>query len=208
MTYITVSVGIRHRDCWHFKLSKALNATIIVKYIYTLPNGQLYSYQTIISNRIDEIEPLLRELPEVQAHSILSRSHDRAEVITWAEQSSITESITRANCVFVGRIVVRDGVENWHIMAPTREELQQAIGALEQYADIAYIRSGDSPVDENILTERQSAVLSAAFEAGYFDMPQRASIKDIAERMHMSASTASEHLRKAERKVLENYIRM
>lgn len=208
MAYITVSVGIRHRNCWHYKLSRALKATIIVKYTYMLPNSQLYGYQTVVSRNIGELEPFLKSLPEIRKYSILSQSNDRAEVITWAQQSSIIENIIKMNCVFVGPTVVKDGVENWHIMAPTREELSQVIGALEQCADIAYLRNGDSPGDEEGLTEKQAQALKAAVESGYFDTPRRASIKEVAGRMQISPSTAIEHLRKAEKKVLENYVRM
>ncbi len=208
MAYITVSVGIRHRNCWHYKISRALKATIIVKYTYMLPNGQLYGYQTIMSNMIGELEPYLRSLPEIKKYSLLSQSKDRAEVITWAEQNSIVENIIKMNCVFVGPTIVKDGVENWHIMAPTREELKQVIDALEQCSDIAYIRNGDSFGDEEGLTDKQAQALRAAVESGYFDTPRRASIKDVADRMGVSPSTAVEHLRKAEKKVLENYAKM
>jgi predicted DNA binding protein len=206
MTYLTVSIGIRHRDCWHYKISTALNATIAIKYLYMLPNGQLYSGQTITCQHAEEVEPLLRQVPEVRKFLILSQSHGKTEVITWAEQSSIMESITKANCVFVGQVVVREGVENWHIIAPTQEDLQKAIDSLERYADIAYIRHGYVPIDESGLTERQSAALQAAAESGYFDTPRKGSIKDVAERMHVSTSTASEHLRKAEKKVMKEYV--
>jgi len=204
---IAMSIGIRHKNCWHYKLSRALKATIIVKYTYMLPNSQLYGYQTIMSSRIGELEPFLRSLPEIKKYAILSRSADRAEVITWAEQSSIIDNIIRKNCVFVGPTVVKDGVENWHIMAPTREELQEVVSGLEQCAEIAYIRNSESPESEFGLTERQMSTLKAAVEMGYFDTPRRASIRDVARGLKISPSTAVEHLRKAEKKVLENYTR-
>ncbi|WP_019178194.1 helix-turn-helix domain-containing protein [Methanomassiliicoccus luminyensis] len=206
MTYIIVSIGIKHRDCWHANLSRALEATIIINYVYTLPNGQLYSNQTIMCKRTEEIEPLLRQMPEVQKFLTLSRSHGKAEVITWAEQSSVMDIITRANCVFVGPIVVENGVENWHVIAPTQKELQEAIHDLEQCADIAYIRHGYMSIHKNDLTERQLVALQAATEMGYFDTPRRASIREVAARMRISTSTASEHLRKAEEKILKGHV--
>jgi predicted DNA binding protein len=127
-------------------------------------------------------------------------------VVTWAEQSSILEFLLRTNCVFVGPTVVENGVENWHIMAPSREDLQVAINSLEQHADIAYIRSSDAFGPGEGLTDKQAAALSAAIEIGYFDTPRRASAEDLAERLGVSPSTAVEHLRKAEKKVLENYL--
>lgn len=204
---IAMSIGIRHRDCWHYRLSKALAATIIVKYTYMLPNDQLYGYQTIVSARIGELESFLTSIPQVKKFAILSRSADRAEVISWAEQSSIIDSIIKKNCVFIGPTIVKNGVENWHIMAPTREELQEAVAALERCAEIAYIRSAEVVEPDVGLTERQMSALKAAVEMGYFETPRRSSIKDVAKRLKVSPSTAVEHLRKAEKKVLESYAR-
>jgi predicted DNA binding protein len=202
-----LSIGLRHRDCWHSALSKKLAATIIVKYTYVLPNDQLYGYQTIISPRIGELEAFLKSAPQIRKYAVLSRSADRADVITWAEQGSIIDNIIRKNCVFIGPTVVKDGVENWHIVAPTREELQEVVAGLEECADIAYIRNSEGTEPDIGLTERQMNTLRAAVEMGYFDTPRRASIKDVAKKLNISASTAVEHLRKAEKKVLENYAR-
>jgi predicted DNA binding protein len=204
---IALCIGIRHQNCWHYKLSRALKATITVKYTYMLPNKQLYGYQTIMSTRIGDLETFLQSLPEIKKYAILSRSADRAEVITWAEQSSIIDNIIKKNCVFIGPTVVKDGVENWHIMAPTREELQDVVAGLEQCAEIAYLRNTESPESEMGLTERQMKALKVAVDMGYFDTPRRASIKDVAATLKVSPSTAVEHLRKAEKKVLENYAR-
>ena len=64
-------------------------------------------------------------------------------------------------------------------MAPSREDLQEAIASLEKYAEIAYIRSSDLRPREG-LTDRQTAALAAAVEMGYFDSPRRASTEDLA----------------------------
>ena len=204
---IALSIGIRHRDCWHYVLSKKLAATIVVKYTYMLPNNQLYGYQTIISSRIGELEAFLKQAPQIKKYAVLSKSADRAEVITWAEQGSIIDNIIRKNCVFIGPTVVKDGVENWHIMAPTREELQEVVAEMERCADIAYIRNSEGAEPGIGLTEKQMHTLRTAVEMGYFDTPRRASIMDVALKLNVSASTAVEHLRKAEKKVLENYAR-
>lgn len=206
MEALTVSIGIKHTDCWHYKLSKALHATILVRYTYVLPNRQLYGYQTIVTPAIARLGDYLAKLPEIRKFTILSQGNGRADVVTWAEQSSILEFLLRTNCVFVGPTVVEDGVENWHIMAPSREGLQAAIASLERHADIAYIRSSGAFGQDKGLTDKQAAALAAAIEIGYFDTPRRASAVDLAAKLGVSPSTAVEHLRKAEKKVLENYL--
>ncbi len=55
---------------------------------------------------------------------------------------------------------------------------------------------------ERALTERQREVVEAAVAVGYYDNPRQATHEDVAERLDCTASTAGEHLRKAEAKVM------
>lgn len=55
---------------------------------------------------------------------------------------------------------------------------------------------------ERALTERQREVVEAAVEVGYYDNPRQATHEDVAEHLDCTASTAGEHLRKAEAKVM------
>ncbi len=52
------------------------------------------------------------------------------------------------------------------------------------------------------LTDRQQEVVETAVEVGYYDIPRRATHEDVAEELGCTASTAGEHLRKAESKVM------
>ncbi len=52
------------------------------------------------------------------------------------------------------------------------------------------------------LTTRQRHVVRTAFRMGYFDVPRRISIADIAAELELDSSTVSEHLQRAERNLL------
>lgn len=52
------------------------------------------------------------------------------------------------------------------------------------------------------LTDRQREVLSAAYEAGYYEWPREASGTDVAEDLGITSATFSEHIHAAERKLL------
>ncbi len=52
------------------------------------------------------------------------------------------------------------------------------------------------------LTERQREIVETAFEAGYYDVPRRASTEDIAAEFGLDTSTISEHLQRAERNLI------
>lgn len=56
------------------------------------------------------------------------------------------------------------------------------------------------------LTDRQRAALETAFSAGYYEWPRDSTAEEVAEAMDIAAPTLHEHLRAAERKLLESFV--
>jgi hypothetical protein len=63
---------------------------------------------------------------------------------------------------------------------------------------------GESPLSK--LTAKQKQVLLTAFALGYYDVPRRISSEDLARHLNADKSTIVEHLRKAERKLIDGII--
>lgn len=63
--------------------------------------------------------------------------------------------------------------------------------------------AGDPLAD---LTERQREVLRHAFDVGYFERPRGASATDLAEHFGVARATVTQHLRTAERKLLDEVL--
>ena len=61
-------------------------------------------------------------------------------------------------------------------------------------------------VDRSDLTERQREVLTAAYEAGYFDHPKGANAGEVADSLDIDRSTFSEHVAAAQRKLLSTVL--
>ncbi|MDZ5812226.1 helix-turn-helix domain-containing protein [Halorubrum sp. AD140] len=61
-------------------------------------------------------------------------------------------------------------------------------------------------VDRSELTERQREVLTAAYDAGYFDHPKGANAGEVAESLGIDRSTFSEHIAAAQRKLLSTLL--
>jgi predicted DNA binding protein len=59
-------------------------------------------------------------------------------------------------------------------------------------------------VDGEILTDKQEQTLRTAFEMGYFCVPRRASLADVADQLGISPSSASSRLRRGYAQVFEN----
>ena len=77
-------------------------------------------------------------------------------------------------------------------MLTRRQTTRRAVQGASAGVDI-----GDS------LTDRQSAVLRAAYRAGFFEWPREASGEDVAESLDVAPPTFHQHLRKAEKRVFD-----
>jgi len=53
------------------------------------------------------------------------------------------------------------------------------------------------------LTDRQQEALRIAYERGYFDIPRKASLEDVAEELDVAPSSVSERLRRAQTQLIE-----
>lgn len=103
---------------------------------------------------------------------------------------------------------VDDGIRA--TLVGTHENLRSALGAIPDSIDFAVENAGPYvPGGEDLLsplTDRQLEVFQTAVEEGYYDVPRRATHKDIANALDCAPSTVDEHLRKAEARVVSGLI--
>ena len=92
----------------------------------------------------------------------------------------------------------------------THENLRAALGAVPDGLEFSVDNAGTYvPGSEDLLsplTDRQLEVFETAVQEGYYDVPRKATHKDIAENLGCAPSTVDEHLRKAESRVVTGLI--
>jgi hypothetical protein len=67
-------------------------------------------------------------------------------------------------------------------------------------------RDGEPEPAGEGLTDRQQEALRTAYEMGYFEIPRRAALDDVAAELDISASSASERLRRAQTQLIEEMV--
>lgn len=70
-------------------------------------------------------------------------------------------------------------------------------------------KSSYTPPRERVqsqLTQKQQAILQSAIERGYYDIPRGVSCEEIGREFELSGATVGEHLRKAERAIMQGLI--
>ncbi len=100
-----------------------------------------------------------------------------------------------------------DGTTEWTVAFTGREALTELLEKLKAAKVDVNILRLTSIADVDSLTSRQRNIVEVALEEGYFDYPRRISLRNLAKRVGVSASTVSEVLRRAEKKILSAYSR-
>ncbi|BEP17871.1 hypothetical protein PYJP_12230 [Pyrofollis japonicus] len=79
---------------------------------------------------------------------------------------------------------------------------------LKSLEDLGYKVLDTIPVEEvaEALTSKQEIALMLAYLYGYYENPRRISIRELASKLGMSGSALAELLRKAEQRIIKNYV--
>jgi predicted DNA binding protein len=88
-------------------------------------------------------------------------------------------------------------------------ELRALVAGLPDELSVSVDRLGEYDAHREsratALTDRQRAVLDVARELGYYEVPRRTGVREIADELGCSKSTAADHLRKAEARLVALY---
>ena len=163
----------------------------------------------------DAFETAVAEVPEVLDYD-LERvdGHSFYVYLRDATTASLREmfgSLLTGTVVIVPPIVYReDGWVSISLLG-TDDELQTAVQEVPNPVDVEVVRVGgldsSAPAAWTRLTDRQRTAVAEALELGYYDVPRTASHEDVADALDCAPSTASEHLRKAESRLLREALR-
>lgn len=103
----------------------------------------------------------------------------------------------------------RDGSLTMGLLGPA-DRLQDAVEAIPDGVETDVERVGEydlgrPPVPPGLPAGQREA-LEVALDAGYYEVPRTATRDEVAEKLGCAPSTASEHLRKAERRVVRAFL--
>ncbi|WP_435178049.1 helix-turn-helix domain-containing protein [Halorussus sp. AFM4] len=153
----------------------------------------------------------LAEIPEVIAYDLTPvagggfYAHVRAE--TTPVQRAMFDAYHESGVVVTSTLDHTDDGGVTFEAVGTADALQGLFDTAPEGIDVEVERVGGVSTEPEgvatVLTGRQREAVETAVAAGYYDVPRTASHEDVAAALDCAPSTASEHLRKAESKVLQ-----
>ena len=152
----------------------------------------------------------LKESGEVLSYDVIDVSEDTHHVYVHVRQGEPVVDLLsivddRRLMVDTPMEFVEDGVRATVI--GEQSTLREALDDIPEGVDVDVRRVGEySPQDDRVLanlTDRQREVLRVAARLGYYDVPRSATHDEVADSLGCAPSTASEHLRKIESKIVD-----
>lgn len=142
----------------------------------------------------------------VTAVDILQEGPDRALLRFETDQPRILLAAQQSGVPLDFPITIRDGSAVLEMVTThdSLSELGERFDAFGLEYTVDHIRQFvDS---EDLLTERQRDLLETAIELGYYDTPRGCTLTELADRLDMAKSTASERLHRIEGSVLKAFV--
>lgn len=165
-----------------------------------------------------QVNSFLREIAATQDRptDIVSRTPTSVVVRIRNPPHGIVAQVLAHGCAILWPAIYSRGEEAYTILAPSRDRFEALVRRLRELGEVHVEKVSDVAPDAlhvNVplsdittnLTERQLFVLQAAIAQGYYDSPRRTSTEALAVEFGVTRSTLEEHLRKAERRVLEGF---
>lgn len=152
----------------------------------------------------------LKESDEVLSYDVIDVSEETHHVYVHVRQGEPVVDLLsivddRRLMVDTPMEFVEDGVRATVI--GEQSTLREALDDIPEGVDVDVRRVGEySPQDDRVLanlTDRQREVLRVAARLGYYDVPRSATHDEVADSLGCAPSTASEHLRKIESKIVD-----
>ena len=208
---VEVRLKLRHRGCY----SETLPAGVQVTHLSGDGGHCLCAIRgppgVDLDAVVDALRPWLDEPPRV-----LDRGAQSVALRCSCPSRGLTRRLSAWGATVLWPVVHRDGLEWWHLVAPTGEAMAGVLEKLREEADVEVEHLGHPSPDElgvslplgeltRELSARQLAVLRFAIERGYYGNPRRATLDALAREFGLSRSTFQEHLQKAEERVMRRF---
>lgn len=120
---------------------------------------------------------------------------------------AIFEAFTRTGLVIEMPVIYREGAVRATFVGDSAT-LQSVLDAFPPAVavDVRQVGTFGGDGAASTLSDRQREAVQAGIELGYYDVPRRTTHRDVADRLGCAPSTASEHLQKAEAKLVKDAI--
>ncbi|MHA2249941.1 MAG: helix-turn-helix domain-containing protein [Candidatus Kariarchaeaceae archaeon] len=198
---------ISSKDYYSCELTKKYRVKVS---IFAINGDNGFGILEVDEHPTSEIEKYiddLRHSPSIKEVFVTHRSENMfwTKVVHNLSTPSIHDTILETGNMTQLPIIIQNGYQYHTIFSPSSNQFRELILNLKKrFSDIEVLRSSSIPYDkpESILTEKQIEAFQLAYSRGYYQIPHRVKLDDIAHEIGIRRVALQERLRRAENRIL------
>lgn len=171
-------------------------------------NNQVTHFVDIVSEKVDSQKLIeeIRKSPSIVQSDVASVGSNRIVGAVTSKECKVCAVIMDSKAgYFVGPAVSDRNSQMSYKLFMGGDAIPKFLQTLHNKG-IDYKISDISKIStRRALTPKQEKVLKSALDLGYYDYPKRISTEQLAETVGLAASTVTEILRRAERRIISGY---
>ena len=167
---------------------------------YNLEKSIGNSIIEIMHYKLKAITDLIKNHPSVVEFNILEQEENRIRFNVKTEDPFLLYAVIKCGVLVNFPVNVREGYAYWRLIS-TRERIDKLLTIFEQKGiEFELLRIGNSPYsiekNNNKLTFKEEGILNRAIKTGFFEVPRKISLEELAKQIGKSKSALSVKLRK------------
>lgn len=169
-----------------------------------LPTKELIG-NTLVKIDGGDVRKILKEIkehPSVVELIVLGKQRNSAVINTRTKDPWLLSAMMKSEVLLKPPVKVKDGVAEWVVLS-TRDRVSALMKLLDEKGITYKLKSISEYSEKPVLTEHQAKMLDFALMHGYYEIPRKITLDQLARKLGVSKSTLSETLRVAERKLVE-----
>lgn len=123
--------------------------------------------------------------------------------------ASIHDTILENSCMTKLPIIISRGSQYHTILAPSQEEFSQLFDNLKERftsVKIEKLRRYPSGISAPVITSKQMDAVLLAYARGYYEIPRKCEIQQIAKEVGIKRVAMQERLRRAQRTIMKEFV--
>ena len=218
MTYYELTFKLQH-DCPYNDFSRQFPAAVISHWcnwsrdVLEIAYGDLRNREVrrAIRQMLDDVGSKIIRTPRSSSNLHLVLQHCACDKLP----PPTLPTIEKRNCLNLQPMVYSSGWEWYHVTAFSDRDVKSLFRDLEKQCTVevtSRIAISEDSAHTNLLvstrslfgdmTRKQVDALLTALDHGYYNLPRSATAEEIAERLRIPRTSFTDHLRKAQNKVM------
>jgi predicted DNA binding protein len=206
---LDVVLRVKAQSSWVIDVGSQHDVPIVI--FNCVPNGNgggrgLFEIRSD-SDTLVEVEESLRSHPDLESLHIVTASHESMYGSVIARNWTACSTILKSDSFLKQGTFHKEGSVDWELLVSSEEALSRLMKNLAAAGCKVSLVRKRAITGSRVLTKRQESVVIEALASGYYDFPRRISGAKLARKLGISQSTLSETLQRAERRLVDFYMR-